>query len=84
MQQQDSNKYIKFIDREFRETGIIHFLCDRRKFNLTADFFNFLFLVTGRGITFSAMYKYRRDIVILKSFANTEWKTHGGIPLLLT
>ena len=25
MQQQNSNKYIKFIDREFRETSIIHF-----------------------------------------------------------
>ena len=40
------------LTENFVRLVLFGFFCDRRKFNLTDCFFNFLFLVTGRGITF--------------------------------
>ena len=49
---QHLNQFIKFIDTENAVRVVLLFYCDRWKFSLTAGFVIFLFMVTGRRITF--------------------------------
>ena len=45
------------------------FYCDRRKFNLTGGFLIFLFMLTGREITFYLQHWYCCKILYPKMFA---------------